>query len=78
LDGGFLLLDPPSRSSEVRQVPLVNLAEPNIQALSLPIPHHVKKDLHELIRGIEKGMCQTKSRKIIAEAGLPPIPFHNL
>ena len=45
---------------------LVNLAQPGIQALSLPLPHHVKKALDKLIGGIERRMCQTKSGQIFS------------
>src|SRR5436853_3139271 len=44
----------------------MDLTEPDIQALSCPTPHHLKKVLHELIGGIERGMCQTKSGQIFS------------
>src|SRR5947209_4326963 len=44
----------------------MDLTEPDIQALSFPTPHHLKKVLHELIGGIERGMCQTKSGQIFS------------
>ena len=66
MDGGFILLDALGKTLKFGKPALLNLAEPGIQVLSLPMPHQVKKVLHELIGGIERRMCQTKSRQIFS------------
>jgi len=66
LYGCFILLDPLGKTLKFWKSALVNLGEPGIQALSFPMPHHLKKVLHELIGGIERHMCQTKSRQIFS------------
>jgi len=66
LYGSFILLDPLGKTLKFGKPALVNLGEPDIQALSFPTPHHLKKVLHELIGGIERGMCQTKSGQIFS------------
>ena len=64
--GGFILLDPLGETLKFGKSALVNPAKPDIQALSLPLPHHLKKALDELIGGLERRMCQTKSRQIFS------------
>ena len=66
MDGGLILLDTPGKTLKFGKPALVNLAEPGLQARSFPLPHHVKKVLHELIGGFERRMCQTKSRQIFS------------